>query len=83
MNPVLKKLSAPGQSASQIANLLEKHIGDGANEQICSEACSALIRLHDAEQNSIVRTTMNLASSDESNCQTIKTVIACLRSFNQ
>ena len=83
MNPVLKKLSAPGQSASQIANLLEKHIGDGENEQICSEACGALIRIRDAEKNSIVRTTMNLASSDGSSCQTIKSVIACLRGFDR
>ena len=83
MNPVLKKLSAPGQSAYQLADLLEKHIGIDSNEQSCSEACNALIRIRDTELNSIVTTTLGILPEDWSSCQKIKTVIALLRGFEQ
>lgn len=84
MNPVLKKLSAPDQSASQLAVLLEKHIGIGANEQSCSEACDALVRIRDAKTKSDVRSTVELVRANGSSYQeAIEAVITFLRSIDQ
>ncbi len=83
MGPILKKLSAPNQSATQLADLLTKHIGTGQSELICAQACEALNRIRNAEQSMMAVTTANLLRDSCSSCQTIIAVIASLRSYEQ
>lgn len=40
MNPTLRKISS-AKSAREIADLLQKHIGEGANQSHCEDACQA------------------------------------------
>lgn len=83
MGPILKKLSAPNQSATQLADLLAKHIGRGENEHICAQACEALTRIRNAEQSMMAIATANLLRDSCSSCQTIMAVIESLRTFEQ
>ena len=45
VNSVLKKLGSTGLSATEIAALLEKHIGSASNEAHCNEALQAIARI--------------------------------------
>lgn len=81
MNPILKKLSAPNQSATQLAELLTKHVGAGDSEHICAEACEALTRIRNAEQSMMAIAMVNLLGDSCSSCQIIMAVIEALRSF--
>ena len=80
MNPVLRKLSKVGLSRIEAANLLEKHIGSGANELHCKSAIAALERLRDAEQNSVARVLARLIiAANENPCVAVREVIEYLR----
>lgn len=80
MNPVLKKLSNPRLSRFEVANLLQKHVGDGSNEHHCAQACSALRRIRNEDQSAVVRVLVRLVQADGTNCQAIQAAIANLRS---
>ena len=80
MNPVLKKLSDPHLSRNQVADILEKHIGDGSNDYHCEQACNALRRIRDADTSAVVRTIAALLDRDGKHCETINVIIANLRS---
>lgn len=80
MNPVLRKLSKPGLSRLEAAELLEKHIGDGENTLHCTEAIGALHRIRDAKHNAVGRVLARLAiAANDPPCMAMREVIAYLR----
>lgn len=80
MVPILKKLSAPGLAPSDIADILERHVGAAADERLCAEACEALRRLRKDATNFYVRVAMKALDPVGDPRVQIRKVIATLRS---
>ena len=80
MNPVLRKLSSGRLSVGELADLLEKHIGDGSNESHCETACDALRRIRNPETNALARAVQVLQRSNGFRaCEVVQQIIAALR----
>jgi hypothetical protein len=80
MVPILRKLSAPGLAPSDIADILERHVGAAIDERLCAEACEALRRIRKDATNFYVRVAMkSLDAAGDPRAQ-IRKVIATLRS---
>ena len=71
-NPVLKSLSRQGLSRSEIADLLEKHIGPGTNELHCKEAFDALNRIRDLQVGIPARVTGLLIGNGSNYCEMVR-----------
>jgi hypothetical protein len=71
MNPVLKQLKRRGLGRHQIADLLEKHIGDGQSEYLCKQALDALMKIDDTQFLSMIRVTRRLAYKSNTSCTDI------------
>lgn len=80
MNPVLKKLRNRKLSPSDIADLLERHIGDGLNEAHCRDACDALHTIGHEKANSYARVIKAMLDYEPNKCEIVKSVILALRS---
>jgi hypothetical protein len=80
MVPILRKLSAPGLAPSDIADILERHVGAGADERLCGEACEALRRLRMDATNFYVRVAMKALDPAGDPRTQIRKVITALRS---
>lgn len=79
MNPVLRKLRQT-KTREQIANLLEKHIGDGSNQGHCRQAYDALLlRGRDEDAKLVAEFARALTSNDGDWCAGIHAAIASLR----
>ena len=78
-NPTLKKLSDPTLSRSEIADLLEKHIGVGDNEWHCQSAYDALMRIRDTDTRDLARIFAILTKDQDKYCDSIRQVIRILR----
>lgn len=77
MNPTLRKIRS-AKSASEVADLLQKHIGEGANQSHCKDACEAIQRIENEEIKQSIRAM--LVVHDNSNwCDTAQVIIATLR----
>ena len=79
-NPVLRKLGSPKLSARDIADLLQRHIGDGSNESHCKDACEALRRIRNEETRAVVQLTAVISRTCNNYCEVVKQVIEVLRS---
>jgi hypothetical protein len=82
-NPILKKLSKPGLQASEIAALLEKHIGDKSSEFICSQAFEAVARLKDERLVLVVYVTIRILDSKMTYAKKVQTIIDHLRTASE
>ncbi len=80
MVPILRKLSTPGLAPSDIADILERHVGAAADERLCAEACDALRRLGRDATNFYVRVAMKALEPAGDPRAQIRKVIAALRS---
>ena len=78
-NPVLKKLSNPRISNATIADLLEKHIGDGSNEQHCRQAWVALQRIKHQRLSIAARVLGTLLSNGNNYCEMVRQAAAQIR----
>lgn len=78
-NPILRKLSKPGLSNNEIADLLEKHIGHGENEAHCRDACDALRRIKNEEVSVPARVIVALLNGLESECYKARAAIEHIR----
>jgi hypothetical protein len=78
-NSVLKKLRSRKVSAQQIADLLEKHIGDGLNEIHCRDACEALGTIRSEELRRLVHIVDVIFRNGDNYCNAVRRVIAVLR----
>lgn len=80
MNPVLRKLSKRLLSPAGMADLLEKHIGDGTNDLHCKQACDALSKIQDHDIRVQVCITVRLLSESTTDCLIARRIIELLRS---
>jgi hypothetical protein len=80
MNPTLKGLAKSGLSKTEIANLIEKHIGPGTNEWHCEEALKELRRLR-AEKSEICQyaSAFKLLDQNSTPCEIAFLLIKFLR----
>lgn len=84
MNSVLRKLGSKHLSAGQIADLLEKHIGDDSNEVHCQAALDAIRRIRDHEMNSLAHLISVLqTANDQGACEVVRQIVAALRAVAQ
>ena len=79
MNPILKKLSDQALTDVEIAELLQRHIGDGRNPYHCEEAIFALKRLRDERALRFAEAVATFQGFEADPCTTIESVIAMLR----
>jgi hypothetical protein len=78
LNPTLRKISS-ADSANEIADLLQKHIGEGGNQSHCKDACEVLLqRIKDGEIKQKIQVIIAIYSN-YSWCETAKIIIAVLR----
>ena len=78
-NPVLKKLSRPGLTRVEIAELLEKHIGSCSNEWHCQEALDALRRIKEEGVKVPVLVAIRLTEDGSRSCVVMRRVIEQIR----
>lgn len=80
MNPILRKLRRKNLSPADVAQLLEKHIGDGSNEFHCRQACEALRTIRREDTRSYAQFIDNILNGVSTRCEVVKRVISALRS---
>lgn len=82
MNPTLKKLSSPSLSRVDVADLIERHIGDGCSETHCQEALDALRRVRDERTRMTALVIVRIQRDDLDSCMLARHVINTLRSMD-
>ena len=78
MNPVLRQL-ALATTASEIADLLEKHVGDSCNNAHCKEAYDALVQKVKSEDARRFAAFVRAVDGSEDWCSQLRIVIHALR----
>ncbi len=78
MNPILRKLSGSRLTRSEVADLLEKHVGDYLNEYHCKQAYEAISQIPDE---SIKASALVIAKifQDKGPCEFVKVIVRNLR----
>ena len=79
MNPILQQLSGPPRSLADVADLLERHIGDGSDDRPCREAIEALRKLRAYNPTYYLRAALRELDGEAAPCATIRKVIRVLR----
>jgi ribulose bisphosphate carboxylase small subunit len=80
ISPLHRKL-IDRRSLSDMADILEDHIGDGTDAKLCSEALTALRRFRDDSQNHYVRSALRVLDDSSPSCEIVRKVIDALRSW--
>lgn len=77
---MLKNISR-ANSAAEIADFLQKHIGEGTNQSHCKDACEATQRIKNGEIKRTIRAiiAVNNNCNDDCWCLTAQAIIALLR----
>jgi hypothetical protein len=81
MNPVLRELYGPRRSIADIADLLERHIGDGSDPARCEEALAALRRVREQNPTYYLRIALREIDAGLPACETIRAVVSVLRKW--
>jgi hypothetical protein len=81
MNPVLQELYGPRRSIADVADLLERHIGDGADRARCQEALAALRQVRGQNPTYYLRIALRELDADLEPCEMVRAVIAVLRKW--
>ena len=81
MNPVLRGLYGPRRSIADVADLLEGHIGDGADRVRCQEALDALRQVRSQNPTYYLRIALRALDADTGPCETVRAVVAVLRKW--
>jgi hypothetical protein len=79
VNSVLRKLRGPRVDFDEAASLLEKHIGDGANEQHCIDAIETIWRMRNKRIQGLARTVDLLQPRSATHCDRVRALISQLR----
>jgi hypothetical protein len=81
MNPILDKLTGRPRSLVDVADTLERHIGDGTDESRCKEAMQALqrVRLHNPTY--YLRAALRELDYKAAPCEVVRRVIRVLRKW--
>lgn len=81
-NPVLRKLSSRKLLPRDMADLMQKHVGDGENEGYCREACDALGRIRNDGLRGQVQLVLRFSRAtnpDFTWCEVAREIIKVLR----
>ena len=81
MNPVLDKLTGPPRSLADVADLLESHIGDGSDDERCTEAIEALQKVRGWHPTYYLRAALRELDGESSPCEAVRNVIRVLRKW--
>ena len=81
MSALLRQLSGPPRSVADMADLLERHIGDGTDPERCQEAIDALQRAARSNPSYSVRVTLRVLDATTPPCQQVRRVIETLRKW--
>ena len=80
-SPTLKALSRKSLTPVEIADLLQKHIGDGSSDFVCQQALDALRRLKDPSVLVVPNVTMLIlfAGTELPQCEQVGLIIDLLQ----
>jgi hypothetical protein len=81
MNRILRALCGPPRSLADVADLLERHIGDGSDEKSCREAIEALRKLRAHGPTYYVRAALRELDGEAAPCETVRKVIRVLHKW--
>jgi hypothetical protein len=81
MNPVLDQLSGPARSLADVADLLERHIGDGNDDKRCKEAIEALRTIRGWHPTYYLRAALRELDTASPPCEAVRKVIRVLRKW--
>jgi hypothetical protein len=79
MTSLRGKLAGPPRSLADMADLIEKHVGDGADESRCGEALDALRRLNRDNPGYYLRVALRGLDANGTPCERLRKVVATLR----
>ena len=80
-NPLLDKLTGPPRSLADVADMLERHIGDGMDEAHCRQAIDALERIRLYNPTYYLRAALRELDQKAAPCEVIRRVIRVLRKW--
>lgn len=81
MNPLLQELCGPPRSLADVADLLERHIGDRKDDKACREAVEALRKLRSHNPTYYLRAALRELDGDPPACDAVRNVIRVLRKW--
>ena len=81
MIPLFSTLSGRRLSVAEMADLLERHIGDGANPRLCVEAARDLQRIRAEYPSYYLRAALRSLDREDDACTRVRQVIASLRAW--
>lgn len=76
-----RKLSAPGLSPAEIADILEKHLGDGPDAARIDDACAVLRRLRRHADNVYLRYALRPLDDATDARVALRKILATLRTW--
>jgi hypothetical protein len=76
-----RKLSAPRLSPLEIADILERHVGDAGDEALCAEACAVLRRMQRHASNVYLRFALRPLEQERDARLALRKVLATLRAW--
>ena len=81
MSPILRKLSGRRVPLTEMADILEKYTGYGADERHCREACDALRRVRKERRNFYIQAALQVLDRDADPCTCVRKIIQALRKW--
>lgn len=81
VTPLSSQLSGPPRSVADMADILERHIGDGTDPDRCREAIDALRRAGSNNPSYSVRVTLRVLDEATPPCRLVRKVIDTLRKW--
>lgn len=81
--PIMRRLTARQLAPADMADVLERYVGDDADPERCKEALAALRRLRRDNPGFYLRATLRLLDEDREPRACMKKVISLLRKFSR
>ena len=81
MTPLLDQLAGPPRSVTDMADILENHIGDGSDPRLCNEVIDALERVRKSNSSYSVRVSVRMLDDTAPPCQRVRKIIDTLRNW--
>lgn len=81
-SPLYRQLSGARLSLAQMADLIERHIGDGCEQYSCKEALDALQRIRRDSHNFYVRAAVSPLDREGEPCVRVREIVHALRKWH-
>ncbi len=82
LSPIHRQLSGARLSLAEMADLIERHIGDGRDRRSCKEALDALQRIRRDSHNFYVRAAAAPLDRGGEPCVLVREVVLALRKWH-